>query len=187
MIDFDPEHKWVRLRAINRYPPPPPPPTPCESTFQPLHSIPLGHAAACAGRAACAAVCGLCLCWLHGPRIASFGLECEPTHASTHREEWERSQLTLILHILSSLNSAPQPELSSFSEVPPVTAYVCIYYVSVCTCGSGGSTPPKGQWGGKQKPCHKTHETESLLKEEIKEDFLSAEGGSDLVFPLFLE
>lgn len=46
--------------------------------------------AVCAGCAACADVCGLCLWWLHGPRIACFGLECDLTHTHIHTQREER-------------------------------------------------------------------------------------------------
>ena len=123
MIDFYTEYEWVRSRAINRFSPPP---------------ALLAIMTVCAGWATRADVRGLCLRRLCGPRIACFGLECELTHTHTHtrthahtEKTKKRSRLPLILHILSSLNSTPQPELSLPSKLPSVTAYVCIY-LSVC-------------------------------------------------------
>lgn len=95
----------------------------------------------CWGAAAYADVCGLCLWWLQGPRIACSGLECELTHYCMHthahkgKEREEPAPInTLILpeYALSSL----LPFLFSF------TAYVCIY-TSVCI--QGVSPSPKGQ------------------------------------------
>lgn len=76
------------------------------------------------------------------------------THMHTHREGKESSQLPLMLHILSSLNNTTHPELSPPSKPLAVAAHVCIY-ASVYIRGI--FTPPRGQWGGEQRPCHKTH------------------------------
>jgi len=155
MIDFYTEHEWARFQAINRFSCPS---AISESTLSAHIEFSWGQLWCCVCRLSCLCWCMWLVCVCMAPRTAS--LEYKLTHTE---EAKERSQLLLMLHILSCLNSTTHHELFLLSKM-------ALLPVPACTGESihtVASIPPVGQCGRKFRPFMK--HSVKFLKEQMEE------------------